>query len=120
MKYMMLLYANPESFAAQTQEEMAAAMQFFADLQQETMSRGELVDTAGLADASLARTVQTDSGSPVATDGPFVEMKEVLASYAIYDLEGHDRAMDIAERVAAATGGAVEVWPVMDFGGMEP
>lgn len=119
MKYLMLLYANRESFAEQSEAEMAAAMQFFAELHQETSSRGELVDTAGLADTSLARTVRPRGGTAVVTDGPFVEMKEVLASYALYDLDGHERAMELAGRVAEATGGAVEVWPVMDVGGME-
>jgi hypothetical protein len=55
----------------------------------------------------------------VATDGPFAEAKEVLASYAIYDVDSHDRAMELAAKVAEATASAVEVWPLMDFGGME-
>jgi hypothetical protein len=119
MKYLMLLHANPAAFAEQSPEEMQAAMQFFVELYNETSASGELVDTAGLADASQARTVRRQDGAAVATDGPFAETKEVLASYAIYDLASQDRANELASRVARATGGVVEIWPVMEFGGME-
>jgi hypothetical protein len=119
MKYLMLLYSNPAAFEALALEDMQATMQFFNDLQKETTESGELVDTAGLADASQARTVRSSAGAAVATDGPFAEAKEVLASYAIYDVDSHDRAMELAAKVAEATASAVEVWPLMDFGGME-
>jgi hypothetical protein len=119
MKYLMLLYSNPASWQALSPEAMQASMEFFQDLQKETTESWELVDTAGLADASHARTVRSQGGGAVATDGPFAESKEVLASYAIYDVDSHDRAVELATRVVEATSGTVEVWPLMDFGGME-
>ena len=119
MKYLMLLYSNPAAFEAVRPEGMQATLEFFNDLHRETTESGELVDTAGLADASHARTVRRQDGTAVATDGPFAETKEVLASYAVYDVDGHDRAMELAARVADATAGTVEIWPIMDFGGTE-
>ena len=119
MKYLMLLYSNPAAYEALSPEDMQATMQFFNDLQQETTESGELVDTAGLADASQVTTVRVQGGAAVATDGPFAESKEVLASYAVYDVESHDRAMELASRVAEATASAVEIWPLMDLGGTE-
>ena len=119
MKYLMLLYNNPAAFQTLTPEGMQGVMEFFDDLQKETVESGERVDTAGLADASHVRTVRSQDGTAVATDGPFAETKEVLASYAIYDVDGHDRAMELAARVAEATTGTVEIWPLMDFGGTE-
>jgi hypothetical protein len=119
MKYLMLLYSNRAAYQAMPPEGMQAVMEFFNDLQRETTESGELVDTAGLADASHARTVRSEDGAAVATDGPFAEVKEVMASYAVYDVDGHDRAMELADRVAVATGSTVELWPVMNFGGTE-
>ena len=119
MKYLMLLHSNPEAFASQTPEQMQAAMEFFNQLYQETTAAGELVDTAGLAHPSQVQTVRHHDGHTVATDGPFAESKEVMASYAIYDVASEERAMELANRVSQATGGTVEVWPVMDFGGTE-
>lgn len=119
MKYLILLYSNPAAWEALSPEDMQASMEFFQNLQQETTASGELVDTAGLADASQARTVRKREGELVATDGPFVEAKEVLASYAVYDVNDDDRALELASRVADATGGTVEVWPIMDFAAAE-
>jgi hypothetical protein len=119
MKYLMLLYADPAAMATATPEQMQETFAFFAELQAETTARGELVDTAGLADPTLARTVRVEGSQAVAADGPYAEFKEVIVSYAVYDLDGLDRALDIARRVAEATGDAVEVRPAMDVGGME-
>jgi hypothetical protein len=119
MKYLMLLHSNPAAFAAMSPDEQQATFAFFADLQNETMEAGEYVDAAGLADASHARTVRLEGDSTVATDGPFAESKEVLVSYALYDVESHDRAMELAAKVAKATASAVEVWPIMDMSGMD-
>lgn len=119
MRYLMLLYSNPAAWEVLSPEDMQASMEFFQRLQEETTASGELVDTAGLGDASQARTLRVEDGLTVATDGPFAESKEVLASYAIYDVDSHDRAMQLAGRVADATSGVVEVWPLMELGGME-
>jgi hypothetical protein len=119
MKYLMLLHANPAAFATLSPEEQQAAFAFFNDLQSETMDSGEYVDAAGLADASHARTVRREGDTTVATDGPFAESKEVLVSYALYDVESHDRAMELAAKVAHATSSTVEVWPIMDVSGMD-
>ena len=58
--------------------------------------------------------VQRVAGVPVATDGPFAELKETLVSFSIVDVTSHDRAVEIAARVVKATGEPVEVRPVMD------
>jgi hypothetical protein len=52
------------------------------------------------------------------SDGPFAELKEVLASYAVIDCSGYDRAVAIARQVVAAIGDTVEIRPIMgeDFG----
>lgn len=119
MKYLMLLHSNPAAWEALSPQAMQAQMQFFGELHQETSASGELVDTAGLGDASHTRTVRATGEGTVTTDGPFAESKEVLASYAIYDLDSHDRAMELATRVAAATAATVEVWPIMSFAAPE-
>jgi hypothetical protein len=119
MKYLMLLRSNPAVFEALSPDDQRATIEFFNELQRETMESGEFVDAAGLADASQARTVRNEGGTAVATDGPYAEAKEVLASYAIYDVETHDRAMELAANVATATAGVVEVWPLMQFNGVD-
>jgi hypothetical protein len=43
------------------------------------------------------------------TDGPFVEIKEILAGYYIVECESMDRATQIAGKLAEAEFGLVEV-----------
>ena len=46
------------------------------------------------------------------TDGPFAELKEVLASYAVIDCSGYDRALENGRQVVAAIGDTVEIRPI--------
>jgi len=65
---------------------------------------GELIDAVGLAGPEAARIVTSDGGTPVVTDGPFPETKELLAGYRLVDVESWDRALEIAAQVSAAPG----------------
>lgn len=69
-----------------------------------------------LIDPGQAKTVRVVDGVPVATDGPFAEIKEALAGYWI--IEGsEERALEITSRVVAFTGYPMEVRRLMDHAG---
>jgi hypothetical protein len=96
--------------------EVRAACDFYAQLGQELTESGELVDTAGVPDPSHTVRLARTGGEVVATDGPFAEAKESLASFAIVDCESHDRAVEIARRCAAALGDTFEMRPLYGAG----
>jgi hypothetical protein len=81
--------------------------------QKSILGYGELVATEGLGHPSLSRTLRKQADAVVVTDGPFAELKEVLASYAVIDCSGYDRAVEIARQVVAAIGDTVEIRPIM-------
>ncbi|WP_243695354.1 YciI family protein [Agromyces protaetiae] len=54
----------------------------------------------------------TESG-PVASDGPYTELKEFLGGYYLVDVESFDRAVEIAGRFPEAGEGLVEVLPIL-------
>lgn len=116
MKYMLLAYTKQADWAAVdvTSPEFAAMCAFYEQLIAELTESGELVTTEGLADPSLTRTERRTEDGPIASDGPFAETKEVLASYAIVDCASHDRAMAIASRTVDNVGDTVEVRPMME------
>ena len=119
MQYMLLIYQgtaatprDPEAWAQLSQEEQAAVYQDYQ----------ALVNTPGvtpgmqLDDASTATTVRVDNGQTLTTDGPFVEMKEALAGYAVFEAPDLDAAIELAARIPAARmGGAVEVRPAAQW-----
>lgn len=88
-----------------TPEEVNAHIKYQKDLNAELRERGELVDAQALASPALAKFVVSDGGgSPVVTDGPFSESKELLAGYRMIDVESLERALEIAAQGSAAPG----------------
>jgi hypothetical protein len=95
-----------------SQAEVNAHIAFQIALNAELAETGELVDAQGLAGPEQAKFVVWDgTGSPVVTDGPFSEAKELLAGYRLVDVDSTERAIEIAARASAAP--AVGGKPIM-------
>jgi hypothetical protein len=70
----------------------------------------------GLQPAETATTVRVQDGRTLTTDGPFVELKEALGGYFIYEADNLDAAIELAARVPAASmGGAIEIRPIQEW-----
>ncbi|GAA4099369.1 MULTISPECIES: YciI family protein [Actinomadura] len=130
MKYLLLIYSNPENwehplylrdprFLALPEEEREELTRQADRLWEEIIESGELVSGTALADPVNTRTVRARDGVPVATDGPYIEAKEQLAGYFVIDCETPERAAEIAARFPDARLAAVEIRPIMDFSGQE-
>jgi hypothetical protein len=62
-----------------------------------------------------ATTVRVQDGKTLTTDGPFVEIKESIGGYLIYEADDLDAAIELASQIPAARlGGAIEVRPLVD------
>lgn len=119
MKYMLLIYDNPdtrEAFFGQAGDELMGEVDA---LMEELAESGELVAAEALADPSNARTVRVRGGVPAVTDGPFAEAKEHMGGYLVVDCESVERATEIAARWPNARFCAMEVRPIMDDAGTE-
>ena len=85
--------------------DMAAHLDYLNRLNRELAANGELIEVSALTGPELAKVVSSDGRStPVVTDGPFPEAKEVLAGYQMVDVESEERALEIAAQVSAAPG----------------
>lgn len=116
MKYLLLSYTPIADWESVPDVPSPAALEAFAiyeRFQAELTASGELVATEGLGHPSMSRTLRKRADAVVVTDGPFAELKEVLASYAVIDCSGYDRAVEIARQVVAAIGDTVEIRPMM-------
>ena len=117
MKYLLLSYtpiaewdsSNPDT----PSEEALEAFAIYEKFQAELMASGELVAAEGLGHPSMSQTLRKQADAVVVSDGPFAELKEVLASYAVIDCSGYERAVEIARQVVAAIGDTVEIRPIM-------
>ena len=75
---------------------------------------------ASLYQTSTATTVRVQGGrggDVVTTDGPYAETKEALMGFYLLECADLDEAIAMAAKIPAAWDGAVEVRPVIDFGG---
>ena len=114
MKYMIILSGSQQHYDSMagkgtdaptwSPQELDAMFAFMNELNQDLEARGELVDVHGLTEPALARRVELKNGETVVTDGPYAESKEVLAGYWLVDVDGIDRATEIAAHVLTCPG----------------
>lgn len=119
MKYMLLIYDNPDTRDIFFGEEGTALMAEMDSIMNELRKSGELVSTEALADPSNTRTVRVQGGVPVVTDGPLAEAKEHFGGYLVVDCESVERATEIAVRWPSVRFCPLEVRPIMDTGGAD-
>ncbi|MFE0022686.1 YciI family protein [Amycolatopsis sp. NPDC059021] len=111
-----------------TPEDIKAHIEFQHVLNRELVANGEFVEAQGLAGPELAKKVTFDGvTAPVVTDGPFPEVKELLAGYRVVDVESEARAIEIAAKISAAPGPAgapiqqpIELRQIMDAPPIQP
>jgi hypothetical protein len=68
---------------------------------------------AALHPVSATTTVRLREDEVLMTDGPFVESKEQLSGYYVFECRDLDEAIAWAARIPGARHGAVEVRPVL-------
>jgi len=119
VKYILLIYNNPETLEAFSEEELNEVMSTVDTIMAELTASGEWLGGEGLAHPSQSRTVRVRGGVPAITDGPYVEAKEQLAGYCLLECESLERATEIAVRWPDASYAAVELRPLMGQSGTE-
>jgi hypothetical protein len=111
MKYMLLIYANPEGWDEVPEAERQATTDEYMRLQADPHMFGG----NQLQRAAAATTVRVDGTRTITTDGPFIEAKEELGGYYLLEADDEQTAIELAARVPAArSGGAVEVRPLVE------
>jgi hypothetical protein len=117
MKYLIMVYTNPhmrEFWENATDEERRAGAQGHADVVRALTESGEMVVSEALDQGEVKR-VGLVEGRVTTTDGPFAEVKEVLAGFYLVDCASEERALEIAAMMPEADFGMVEMRPVLDL-----
>jgi hypothetical protein len=114
MKYMLLIASGDEVWERYNTLDEAEQKQILA----EYLAIGEMpgvTENQRLQRADTATTVRVQDGRTLTTDGPFIEAKEELGGYFVYEADDLDAAIDLAARIPAARmGGAIEVRPIAE------
>ena len=114
MRYMLTFYAIEDEWMALGESDREAAIADIGRWFSEHARSGKIVEghrlRRGTKTVRLGRVRKKDL--PMVSDGPFIEAKESVGSYAVVDVSNEDEAIAIAKRWPA--GGIVEVRPVAD------
>jgi hypothetical protein len=118
MKYMLLIHQgttptpNNDGWDTLSQEEKNGV---FAAYQAINQTPG-VTSGQALGMPETATTVRVQDGTVLTTDGPFVELKEAIGGYLLFEADDLDAAIELAARIPAASmGGAIEVRPIVEY-----
>ena len=119
MKYMLLIHQgttptprSPEEWGTLSEDEQKAV---YADYKAINETPG-VTPGVELQAPETATTVRVQDGKTLTTDGPFVETKEAIGGYLIFEADDLDAAIELAARIPAARlGGAIEVRPIVEW-----
>jgi hypothetical protein len=114
MRYMVMHYETQdmEDGVPPSPEEQAAVGKYM----QEAAMSGVLLTGEGVAPSSAGARVEVDNGTVRVIDGPFAEAKELIAGFAILEVDSLAEAVEHARRFALLVGSErVDVRRVMEF-----
>ena len=101
-----LIAFNAEWVPDLTDEDLREASRAASALRAEMKAAGVLIFTGGLDDQAPIHTVDVATGTPLFTDGPYVESKEHLGGLAVINVPDEEQAKFWAAKIAVACG-----WP---------
>jgi hypothetical protein len=106
MKYALLIYVAPGSMDGMSDDERAALTAEYMAIREDP----RCLDGAQLQPIETATTVRVPNGQALITDGPFADTKEVFGGFYLFEADGLDDVLEVAEKVPATRmGGSVEV-----------
>ena len=112
MRYLILIYVDPATYASVSEAEQQAEMAEYYALGPSFRERGWDVSGEALQAIDTATTVRQRDGKFLVTDGPFAETKEHLGGYYLVDCANLDEALEFARSVPDVRRGSIEVRPV--------
>ncbi len=112
MKYMLLMYADPnatKAMSAAERDTIASKHQAFVKKLRES---GELLNGEGLDYPWNTITVRWNQGTPQTTDRPLSSDEQQLTAYYVVECASMDRALEFARELVDFHVTAVEVRPI--------
>lgn len=117
MRFMVIVKANEESEAGvMPSEEILAAM---TNYNEELVKAGVMLAGEGLHPSSKGFRVKFIGDQRIITDGPFIETRELIAGFWIWQVKSKEEAIEWAKRCPMDGGTEIElrqIFEIEDFG----
>jgi hypothetical protein len=108
-KYMLIMRGTDESIAKMMETPFEQMLETIGSFNEELIRAGVLVAAEGLDDPSEGVVVDFSAETPVVTDGPYGETKELFGGFYLIDVASKEEAVEWAKRLPAVTGAKCEV-----------
>ena len=117
MRFAMMVTATPDDWTEDHKNRTPENMQEIIDWFTTWGEAGKLADgAADLASPVKARTIRSRGGQPVVTDGPYLELKEVVGGIVFLEVADLEEAVKVGSTWPGlrSWGSAVEIRPVIE------
>jgi len=108
-KYMLIWRSTDEGIAKMVDTPFEEMLERIGRFNEELIRAGVLVAAEGLDDASKGVVVDYSGETPVVTDGPYGETKELFGGFYIIDVGSKEEAVEWAKRVPSFPGSKCEI-----------
>ena len=105
-KYMLIMRSTDETKAVYENMDFEKIMNDMGTFNEDMVQAGVLVAGEGLADETDSVVVDFSSETPVVTDGPYGETKELFNGFWIVDVASREEAVEWAKRAPLAGPGS--------------
>ncbi|MET8654417.1 MULTISPECIES: YciI family protein [Nocardia] len=105
MKFMLVMRATDEGYARMANTDFNEMLETMGRFNDELIRAGVLVAAEGLDDAAEGVVVDYSSETPVVTDGPYGEAKELFGGFYILEVASKEEAVEWAKRIPGAGAG---------------
>jgi hypothetical protein len=108
-KYMLIMRATDESLAKFADVDFTEILESVGKFNDELIRAGVLLAAEGLEDPNEGVVVDFTGETPVVTDGPYGETKELFSGYYILDVASKQEAVEWAKRAPLMAGSKTEI-----------
>jgi hypothetical protein len=115
MKYLCLVYLEPEKLEALSKEDKRTLDRDSLAYDDELAAANHYLTSSALRSVKDAVTVRVRGGKMSATDGPFAETKEQLGGFILIEARDLNEAIRLAAGIPCAKFGSIEVRPTMEI-----
>lgn len=115
MRFMCLVNMDPAITSGMSEDDWRKFQDGTRRFDEELMSAGRFVMASPLDSPEAALTIRLRKGDLLKTDGPFVETKEYIAGFIVFEADDRDHAAEIASRSPFVEVGSVEVRAMTDY-----
>lgn len=109
MKYMLIMRVTDEALAASQEIPFEQVIEAMGKYNESMIEAGVLMAGEGLSDPSEGFVVDFSHETPLVTDGPYGETKELFNGFWIIEVSSREEAAQWARRAPLGTGSFLEV-----------